>query len=219
MNAQSILNQIEELLFSEQDGLSTDMRSGRMFEAERVEKVCESIRELGRLYADLDVFPAAKLLVETYPEFVDFAEIVRIKTEDPEQVEFVLECGTKIRDEIKACLKVDEFTERLKYNPILYALIAQFTKEGNLFFKLANGAGLDEPACRKILKLMKMFCDKWYQENNTRELPKVVISMMITLMSINTYIYWYENELKNEEEADRIEEIYDEIAQAVVSCF
>lgn len=184
--------------------LLVELRIGNGLDEKEYEKLVAALTDCADEWEYRSSVPkkAVYPLVELYTEMVNFSFIyasdkgVRIK-----------KAAEQIRKLIHRCTKENGVTEPEKAKVI--ARLCQYIKEdGNFFIKLRNGKGIDEQQFERIYYELNNIYDEIYM---WEAFPKALVNMLMELYEIGLFVYPYQEEFNQPEEADKIYDAYERI--------
>ena len=188
--------------------LLVDLRMGDGFNEKAYEKVVEMLTLFKMEYKGVSSIPkeVATMMVELYGELYNFS--LNYAGEESEQI---LKAAKNIKIVIEKCLEETGEAE-LQENQTFTKLVRYINEDGYFFEKLRSGKGLDEQQFEKIYQELE---SSLKEVHSWDALPKAFVALLINFYEMDLFVYVYQNEFHQEEEADKIYDAYERVFELI----
>lgn len=184
--------------------LLVELRMGNGLHDKEYEKLVEALTACADEWEGRDSIPqdAIQALIELYDELYNFSLIYG----GGESLR-IMKAAKNVKNLIQRWTKESGEVEPEKNN-VITKLLACINDNGNFFKKLQNGKGLDEQHFERIYNELNSIYDQIY---SWETFPKVLVNILINLCEMDLFINQYENEFKQQDEADKIYDAHERI--------
>jgi hypothetical protein len=198
-----------EVFERSETNLLVELRMGNGFDELEYNKLIKALTLCADEWESLSSLPGeiVHTLVQLYDELYNYSLMYR----NEESVR-IMEAAENIKILIQRCTKENGEIEPEKARAIA-GLIMKINENGNFFKKLQNGKGMDEQQFEGIYHELKDIIDEVYL---WEEIPKVLVNIFIELIEIDLFVHQYQDEFKQQEEANKIYDAYERIFRLII---
>ncbi|MDQ0233644.1 hypothetical protein [Metabacillus malikii] len=193
-----------EILVESEANLLVELRMGNGFQEKEYETLVEVLTVLADRWEGLNYIPNDAFLpiVEVYSEMYHFS-----LNDNGEASKRIRKAAEDIKIIIQRCTNETGEIDNEKAK-VIARLSESIEEDGNFFEKLQKGSGLDEKQLEKIYVVL----NEIYKEIYSWELlPKGIVNIFKDFYELDLYVYQYQNEFKQHDEADKIYDAYERI--------
>ena len=182
--------------------LLVELRMGNGLHEKEYEKLVKALTNCADEWESRNSIPkkAVLALFELYGDMYNFSfnyadeESARIK-KAAENIKKLIQRCTKEKGEIEP--------EKAR---VIGRLCEYIEEDGNFFKKLQNGKGIDEQQLEKIYHELNDIYDEIY---SWEAFPKKIVNIFIDFYELDLFVYQYQDEFNQQEEADKIYNAYE----------
>ncbi|MBP2078598.1 hypothetical protein [Oceanobacillus polygoni] len=202
------INKLIAVLEQSELNLLVDLRTGDGFNEKAYEKVVEMLTLFEKEWKEVSSIPkeVATIMVELYGELYNFS-----LNYSGEESERILKAAKNIKRLIEECLEGIEEAQ-LEKNQLFTKLFAYINEDGHFFEKLRSGKGFDDQQFEKIYEALESIMD---EVHSWETLPKAFITILINFYEMDLFVYTYQEEFHQEEEADKIYDAYERVFELI----